>query len=110
MKEIHDQTEIEEKMKEKFKGKYVKVYDTRIPHKPFVSWFGHDGITDLATAVSNEEFVFPPMIHPDIIKFFTYLEMHDEIRKLRQLRFNPHPPIIITCGVKVEKKWLHQCL
>ena len=53
MKEIHDQTEIEETMKENFKGKYVEVYDTSIPHKPFVSWFGHDGITDLATTVLN---------------------------------------------------------
>ena len=81
MNEIHGKTEIKEEMKENFKGKYVKVYDTPIPHESFVSWFGHNGITDLATAVLNGEFLFPPIIQSDIIEFFTYLEMHDEIKE-----------------------------
>ena len=63
--EIHNQDEIEESMKINFKRKCVEVYDTPLPHKPFISWFRHDGLTFESLEVLKGEFLFPPVIHPD---------------------------------------------
>ena len=57
IKEIHDQIQIEDAMK-KFK-QIVKVYDTPIPHKPFLSWFGHDALTQDAAKVVTGKFISP---------------------------------------------------
>ena len=59
IKEIHDQIQIEDAMKKIFKKNYVKVYDTPIPHKPFLSWFGHDALTQDAAKVVKGKFISP---------------------------------------------------
>ena len=72
IKDTHDQGDIETEMKNNLKTKFVEVYDTSIPHKPFITWFGHDGITNEAKMLLNITFISPPVIHPGIINFFTF--------------------------------------
>ena len=45
MKEVNGHEKIENAVKKNFKKKYVEVYDTPMPHEPFLLWFGHDGLT-----------------------------------------------------------------
>ena len=59
IKDIHNQGNIEIEMKKNFKTKFVEVYDTPIPHKPFITWFGHDGITNEAKMISDGTFISP---------------------------------------------------
>ena len=100
VKENHNQLEIKNEMKNNFKQKYIEVYDTPMPHEPFLSWFGHNGLTLQSIEVLNGDFVFPPMIHPNIIKFFQFLRMDEEIKKQLKLIYVHHKKIITVSGDK----------
>ena len=81
MKRITDQDEMEKIMKKDFKSKFTEVYDTPIPRQPFIDIIGQDGLTKEAEEILLGDYVFPRVVHPDIIKFFQHVKMTDDILK-----------------------------
>ena len=67
------------------------MYDTPIPHKPLLSWFGHDALTQDAAKVVEGKFIFPPFIHPDVIEFADFLEMGEEIKDAPEIDITSSP-------------------
>ena len=58
-----------EKDKKNFKSKFTEAYNTPIPHQPFVNTIDQDGLTKEAEEILQGNYVFPPVIHPDILDF-----------------------------------------
>ena len=100
VKEIHDQVEIKNEMKNNFKQKYVEVYDTPMPHEPFLSWFGHDSLTLQLIEVLKGDFVFLSVIHPNIIKFFQFLTMDEEIKRADEVNIRTSQKTTTVSGSK----------
>ena len=67
MKKITNQDQMEKVMKKNFKSKFTEVYDTPIPHSPFTNIIGQDSLTKEAEEILRGDYIFPPVIHPDII-------------------------------------------
>ena len=88
VKKIIDREEMEELMIKNFKSKFLEVYDTPIPHAPFTQILGVIGLAPSVDDILRGTFVFPPMIHPDIIEFFDHCKMNERIRKA--------PPVKVT--------------
>ena len=55
---------------EKFKAKFYEVYDTPIAREPFTTILGLDGLTENSEHILTGTYIFPPIIHLDIIAFF----------------------------------------
>ena len=58
---------------------FLEVYDAPIPHDSFLHIFGHDGLTCNAEVILRRDYKFPPVIHPNIIEFFSFIKMTDEM-------------------------------
>ena len=76
---ISDPTKMQKVMSTNFKSKFTEVYDTPVTRSPFPDIIGLDGLTKNAEKILKGTYVFPPVIHPDIIEFFDALKMPDEI-------------------------------
>ena len=49
--------------------------------EPLLSILGTDGLTAAAEDILRGEFVFPPIVHPDIIEFFSHVKISDKVMK-----------------------------
>ena len=47
--------------------------------EPLQSWLGTDGLTKTAEEILQGTFVFPPVIHPDIIEFFSHMKISYDV-------------------------------
>ena len=56
-------------MSENFKGKFTEACDTPIANVLFTSIIGIGGLTHDAERILQGKYVFPPVIHPDIVVF-----------------------------------------
>ena len=54
-----------------FKDKFLEVYDTPIPHAPFDFILGQIGLGPGVEHILDGTYIFPPIIHPDILSFFS---------------------------------------
>ena len=70
IRNISDREEMEQIMMKNFKEKFLEVYDTNTTMEPLLCILGTDSLTAAAEDILRGEFVFPPVVHPDIIEFF----------------------------------------
>ena len=62
-----------------FKKKFIEVYNTPIPYELFTSIIGHNGLTEVAKEILEGKYVFPLVIHLNIIDVFDHIRMTDKI-------------------------------
>ena len=78
VKKIVNRDQMESIMMDNFKGKFLEVYDTPIPQAPFNFILGQIGLRPEVKKILDRTYVFPPVIHPDIIKFLDHCKMTKE--------------------------------
>ena len=76
---IMDPEKMQQIMSENVKGKFTEAYDTPIANVLFTSIIGIDGLTHDAERILQGNYVFPPVIHLDIVEFFEHIKAADEI-------------------------------
>ena len=91
MRRVTDRNQMERVMRKNFKAKFTEVYDTPIPHQPFTRIIGQDGLTKEAEEILRGNYMFPPVIHPDIVEFFHHIKMTDEILRNEFVRTDTTP-------------------
>ena len=110
MKCITDCTKMEQAMEKNFKSKFTEVYNTPLPHQPFIGIIGQDGLTKEAEEILRGDYVFPPVIHPDIINFFEHLKMTDAILRNEFVRTDTTPKDYTNLWKQGREKIPPQCL
>ena len=90
IKEIHDQIQIEDAMKKKSKKKCRSVQYTYSPQTiPILVWTRCPHTR--RSKSSKRKIHLPPVIHPDIIEFFDFLEMGEEMKDAQEIDITSSP-------------------
>ena len=91
VRKIIDRDDMESIMMNNFKSKFLEVYDTPIPHAPFNCILGQIGLGPAVEKILDGTYVFPPVIHPDIIEFFEHCRMTKETKNMDAVKTNTRP-------------------
>ena len=91
VKKVTDQDEMESIMMANFKRNFLEVYDTPIPHAPFNCILGHIRLGPVVKKILNGSYIFPSVIHPDIIEFFKHCRMTKETKELDAVKVHTRP-------------------
>ena len=68
-------------MTKNFKSKFPKVYNTPSLLAPIVDMVGINEWTQEAEHILQITYLFPPVVHPDIVEFFNHMQMAGKIIK-----------------------------
>ena len=74
-----------------FKSIFLEVYNTPIPHETFNATLGKIGLGPDADKILDRTYVFPPVIHPDIIEFFDHCKMTKASKESGDVRVDTTP-------------------